>query len=88
MALPFGIQQSTLAGGLAGIIGWGAMLGLAAVGVPVPAAVITPLALLLATVVVHYVPDAAVVDKDIKDLAPYIPTTEAKYDIQKNKPNV
>lgn len=88
MNLPFGIQQSTLAGGISGLLTWGAGIGLAALGVTIPATAIAPICLLVATVVVHYVPDAANIDTEIKNLAKVMPTTEAKYDISKNKPNL
>ena len=84
MALPFGIQQSTLAGGLAGFAAWGIGLGLAALGVTVPANVITGVVAILVPVVVHYVPDAAKVDEDIKEVAAIIPKTYPDYNIQKN----
>jgi hypothetical protein len=73
MQLPFGIQQSTLAGGLSGLAAWGIGLGLAALGVTVPAGVITGAIAILIPVVVHFVPDAAKVDAEIKTIAAELP---------------
>lgn len=77
MKLPFGIQQSTLAGGLSGLATWGIGLGLAALGVTVPPTVITGLVAVLVPIVVHFVPDAAKVDSEIKNIASELPQTYA-----------
>jgi len=79
MALPFGIQQSTLAGGLSGLAVWGIGLALTQFGVNVPADVITGVVAIIIPLVVHYVPDAAKVDAEIKSVASIIPQTFAEY---------
>jgi hypothetical protein len=78
MKLPFGIDQSTLAGGLSGLATLGIMLGLGALGVSIPQSVIAPLVLIVTTIVVHAVPDAAKIDQEIKDVAKDLPQTYAK----------
>ena len=80
MNLPFGIQQSTLAGGLTGVAAWGIGLGLTALGVTVPPAAITAALAILIPVVVHFVPDAAKVDTEIKNIAAELPQTYSSQD--------
>ena len=75
MNLPFGIQQSTLAGGLSGLAAWGIGLGLTALGITVPPTVITGVVAILVPLVVHFVPDAAKVDAKIKEIAGELPQT-------------
>lgn len=84
MQLPFGIQQSTLAGGLSGLAAWGIGLGLTALGVSIPPTVITGVVAILIPVVVHFVPDAAKVDAEIKDIAKELPQTYQEYPVSKN----
>ena len=79
MNLPFGIQQSTLAGGLSGLATWGIGLGLTALGITVPPTVIAGLVTVIIPVVVHFVPDAAKVDADIKEVAAVLPTATPDY---------
>lgn len=79
MQLPFGIQQSTLAGGLAGVAAWGIGLGLIALGVTVPPTVISGVVAILIPVVVHFVPDAAKVDTELKTIAKELPQTYTEY---------
>lgn len=75
MNLPFNIQQSTLAGGLSGLAAWGIGLGLTALGVSIPPTVITGVVAILIPLIVHFVPDAAKVDTEIKDIAAELPQT-------------
>ena len=75
MQLPFGIQQSTLAGGLTGVAAWGVGIGLTALGITVPPATISAVIAILVPVVVHFVPDAAKVDAKIKEIAGELPQT-------------
>ena len=77
MVLPFGIQQSTLAGGLTSVLAFGLGLGLTALGVPGGAQLALGLATLIVPVVVHFVPDAAQVDADIKEIAAVLPQAYA-----------
>lgn len=84
MNLPFGIQQSTLAGGLSGIVTWLIGLGLTAMGIVVPPAAISGAIAIIIPIVVHYVPDVAKVDEEIKKVASELPKTYPDYDIKKN----
>jgi hypothetical protein len=79
MNLPFGIQQSTLAGGLAGLAAWGAGIGLTALGITVPPATVSGIIAILIPIVVHFVPDAANVDAEIKTIAGELPQTYQEY---------
>lgn len=76
MGLPFGIQRSTLAGGISGVAAWAIGLGLTAIGFPVPPDVISGAIAVIVPIVVHFVPDAAQVDAKIKEIASIIPTVE------------
>lgn len=86
MALPFGIQRSTLAGGITGVLAWGIGLGLSALGVPVPPNVVSGAVAILVPVVVHFVPDAAKVDAEIENIATILPQTySAPSDFPENR---
>lgn len=79
MVLPFGIQRSTLAGGLSGVATWGIGLALTQFGFNVPADVITGAVAIIIPLIVHLVPDAAKVDAEIKIIAGELPQTYAEY---------
>lgn len=79
MTLPFGIQQSTLAGGLTGIATFAIGLGLTALGITNGATLAAGLATILVPIVVHFVPDAAKVDIDLKNLAKELPQIYPAY---------
>lgn len=79
MNLPFGLQQSTLAGGISGVAVWGIGLALTAFGFNVPADVITAAVAIIIPLVVHIIPDAAKVDAAIKNIAAELPQTYAEY---------
>jgi hypothetical protein len=76
MQLP---ERSTVAAGLGGLFAWGASLGLASLGYPVPQSTLLPLTVALMTAICHWVPDAAKVDAEIKTIGAELPTTYAEY---------
>ncbi len=71
-------DRSTIAAGLGGLAAWGASVGLASVGVPIPQSVLLPITVALMTALCHFVPDAAKVDADIKEVVAIIPQTYSK----------
>jgi len=68
-------DRSTVAAGLGGLAAWGASLGLASLGFPVPESVLLPITIALMTTICHLVPDAAKVDAEIKTIGAELPTT-------------
>lgn len=68
-------DRSTLSGGLAGVVAWGASLVLAHFGMVISPEILTPAIIGLITLVVHFVPDAAKIDQTIKDVGAILPQT-------------
>lgn len=68
-------DRSTVMGGLSGLVAWGIGIGLTALGVTIPPAVITGVVAVIIPLVVHFVPDAAKVDAEIKTIGSELPIT-------------
>ena len=79
-----GIDRSTWAGGISGLATWGIGLGLTALGVAVPPAAISGVVAIIIPVVVHFCPDAAKVDQEIKFIVSDLPAVQASYPTGKN----
>jgi hypothetical protein len=81
-----GVDRSTWAGGVSGFITVGIGLGLTAIGVAVPPAAIAPIALLIAGIFVHCVPDGAKIDETLKEIPSLVPTIDPTYPGTVNPP--
>lgn len=85
-------SQSTLAGGLSGLLAtWLLPMLLTSLGITVPPGTIAAAVTLITAIAVHVTPDsikniANELNVDIKDLAAWLPTVQAIYPNEDKKP--